>query len=153
MSCLFWVTMCSAKISTAMEKGKIGIGDTKQTLPQALTRWKQSKIGFMQGKSRYSAQQLLCESCQDCVPLDTETREAQRTARLQSLEELRKASHKCEFETGPNRMGGTLTIDGEEGYTKKTCQSCGESSRNEIHEPMKMFEQRERGRCATPGCS
>lgn len=87
----------------------------------------------MSGKFRYQAQQFLYEACQDRVLQDTEKREAQRRARLQPLEELRKASCKRAFEPGPKEMGGTLTIDGEKGHTKKTCQSCEKSSRNGIH--------------------
>lgn len=79
----------------------------------------------MSGKSRHQAQQFLCEASED-----TEKRAAQR---LQSLEELRKASCKRAFEPSPEGMGGTLTTDGEKGHTKKTCQPREKSSRNGIH--------------------
>lgn len=38
------------------------------------------------------------------------------------MKELRKASYKHEFELSHKRMGGALTIKGEEGHTKKTSQ-------------------------------
>lgn len=80
-------------------------------------------------------------------------REVQKRARLQVVEELRKASCKHELEPSPKGMGRTLTIDGEEGHTTKTCQSCEESSRNGIHAPTKVFDQGETEGCAYPGFS
>lgn len=38
------------------------------------------------------------------------------------MKELRKASYKHEFELSHKRMGGALTIKGEEGHTKKKSQ-------------------------------